>query len=143
MDKMFDNAKRLLEKEITEIGTKNELSPSSLEVMYKVTDILKDIETICAMREAEEYSSRMPYYMYEEEGMSNARGRGRNARRDSMGRYSRDSYDNYSRNSYDGYSRNSYDGYSRDDELEEMMRDAKTEKERDLIRQLIDAKKHN
>ena len=73
---------------------------------------------------------------------SGARGRGRNAKRDSMGRYSRGSYDDsYDRGSYN-YARNSYDGYSRTEELENMMREAKTEKERELIRQLMEAKQN-
>lgn len=138
MDRVYDNATKLLEKEIEEINSKGELTPSSLDVMYKVTDIIKDIETICAMRESEEYSGR---YMYDDD-MSYARGRGRNARRDSMGRYARESYGR----SYDGYGENSYarGRYSRDEEdLEQMMRGAKTEKERDLIRQLMEVKQHN
>lgn len=63
-------------------------------------------------------------------GYSEARGRGRNARRDSMGRYSRDRYsrDRYSR---DGYSTDDYsmdDGYSMEgdfeSELAQLMKDA-------------------
>ena len=47
---------------------------------------------------------------------SYARGRGRNARRDAMGRYSRDGY---SRNYDDGYSGRR--GYSRDDARQDYM----------------------
>lgn len=137
MERMYDDAKRLLEKEVTEITQKGELSPSSLDVMDKAIDILKDIETICAMKEEYgDYSERMPY-MYDD--MSYARGRGRYAKRDSMGRYA--SYDGSYDGSYDAYGRYNR-GYSRDDDYERMMREAQTEKERDLIRQLIDAKKH-
>ena len=59
---------------------------------------------------------------YSRDGYSERRGRGRNARRDSMGRYSRDRYsrDRYSR---DGYSMD--DGYSMEGDfktdLEELM----------------------
>ena len=69
-------------------------------------------------------------------GYSERRGRGRNARRDSMGRYSRDRY------SRDRYSR---DGYSMDDdysmygdfesELEQLMEDAPN----DQVRQKLQA----
>lgn len=120
---LYDKAERMLEKEIREIVDKGELSPSTLEVMGKALDDIKDISIICAMKEESEYSER---YMYGDD-MAYAR------RRDSRGRYARDSYDSYGQ----------YDGYSRTDELEGMMRDAKTDKERELIRQLMDAKKHN
>ena len=69
-------------------------------------------------------------------GYSERRGRGRNARRDSMGRYSRDRYsrDRYSR---DGYSRD--DDYSMDgdfeSELEQLMEDAPN----DQVRQKLQA----
>lgn len=69
-------------------------------------------------------------------GYSERRGRGRNARRDSMGRYSRDRYsrDRYSR---DGYSMD--DDYSMDgdfeSELEQLMEDAPN----DQVRQKLQA----
>jgi len=76
------------------------------------------------------YYPRYPYYMYDGEmGNSYARGRGANAKRDSMGRYSRD----------DGYSMN--DGYSRDtkEELRMMMDRAKDEREREALRKAYDS----
>lgn len=109
--------------------------------MDKVVDIIKDIETICAMREASEdggYSNYTPMYMYDD-GMSYARGRGRYAKRDSMGRYStEDGYSNA--NEYSGNYSNRR-GYSRDDsrdhmvsELERMEREATDENQRNMIR---------
>lgn len=144
MDKqLYKEAERLLEKEIRETVDKGSLDMQSLEVMYKVLDNIKDISIICAMKkelEEDEYSERRMAY----DDDSYARGRGRYARRDSMGRYaSRDSYDEYHDGSYDdgGSYRNSYErGYSRDEDLDKMMREAKSEKERDLIRQLKEAK---
>lgn len=61
-------------------------------------------------------SNDRPYY--DDGGMSNARGRGRNARRDSMGRFSRESY--------------SYDDAKEDmmSELRELMQEAPDEETR-------------
>ena len=71
---------------------------------------------------------------YSRDGYSERRGRGRNARRDSMGRYSRDRYsrDRYSR---DGYSMD--DDYSMDgdfeSELEQLMEDAPNDQVRQKL----------
>lgn len=150
--KVYYDIKDMLEKELGQIADKRELTSNNLEIMDKVVDIIKDIETICAMREAGEegYSEMMPYYMYDD-GSSYARGRGRYAKRDSMGRYSseggysgRGSYDGGSydyRGSYDPYERGERRGYSREDskehmvsELERMEQNATDEKQRNMIR---------
>jgi len=137
MEKLYREATKLLEKEIKEVVERGEIDPGSLDVMYKVLDNIKDISIICAMKKEEEEYSERQAYMYDDD-MSY--GRGRYARRDSMGRYaSRHSYDG----SYDdSYGRGSYRGYSRTEELENMLRDAKTDKERELIRQLMEAKQN-
>lgn len=123
--KVYHDIEDMLERELGQIADKHELTSNNLEVMYNVVDIIKDIETIEAMREAGEdgYSNYYPYYMYDD-GMSNARGRRGNVRRDSMGRYS-----------------NEYGGYSRDagkdhmvSELDRMEREATTEEQRNMIR---------
>lgn len=50
------------EAELKKIADKKELSPVDLEATYKIVDILKDIETICAMDEygdeADDWSGR-------------------------------------------------------------------------------------
>ena len=98
-----------------------------------LTHTIKSIDTIDAMEETG-YSERGYSYNYRDGDYSEARGR-RNARRDSMGRYSREG--DYSRDggmSYRGYSR---DGYSRGDmmeHLQRMMNEAQTEQEREKIR---------
>lgn len=137
--KLYKDAEMKLEREIREINDKQGFTAQDLEIMYKVLDNLKDISIICAMKKEEEegYSERGSYG-YDDD--SYARGRGRYAQRDSMGRYS--SRGSYEGDSYDGMSnRGSYDdsyerGYSSHGELDKMMQDAKSEKERDLIRQL-------
>jgi len=149
--KVYYDIKDMLEKELEQIADKRELTSNNLEIMDKMVDIIKDIETICAMKEASEegYSEMMPYYMYDDgmDGTSYARGRGRYAKRDSMGRYSSESgYSN--RGSYDrGGSPDSYargvrmGGYSREDsrdhmvsELDRMEREAQDEQQRNMIR---------
>ena len=73
------------------------ISPQELEKIHKLTDTVKNICKIDALEDGEGYSEDTDFMgegrMY---GTSYARGRGRNARRDSMGRYSRD--DGYSEN---------------------------------------------
>ena len=126
MEKLYRDATKLLEKEIKEVVERGEIDPGSLDVMYKVLDNIKDISIICAMKkEEDDYSER---YMYDDDSYA-------------RGRYSRRGYDH--RGSYDdSYGRGSYRGYSRTEELENMLRDAKTEKERELIRQLMEAKQN-
>lgn len=114
MHKM-EELKEMLCEELDKITKKGELSAGSLDVVDKLTHSIKSIDTIMAMEDAG-YSN--------ESGYSYARGRGRNARRDSMGRYSRDMMDgSYERdNNRGGRSNNSYArGYSRDDAMEELV----------------------
>lgn len=90
--KVYQDIADMLERELSQIADKRELTSNSLDVMGKAVDIIKDIETIEAMREAGDdgYSHYYPYYMYDDgmDGMSYARGRRGNVKRDSMGRYS-------------------------------------------------------
>lgn len=141
--KLYKDADKLFEKELREIVERGEIDPGSLDISAKILDNLKDISIVCAMKkeaEEEEYSERQSYGY--DEDMAYARGRGRYARRDSMGRYSRgydyDGQYDEGGNSYERYSRR---GYSRDDELDRMMSEAKTEQERELIRKLKEVKR--
>lgn len=85
----------MLEGELMKIGSEGKLTNTSLEIGDKAAHFLKSIKTIEAMDEAEEGNSyrggnmrgSYDYDGYSYDGMSYARGRGRNARRDSMGRY--------------------------------------------------------
>ncbi len=141
--KVYDQIKDMLCDELEEIAKKKELTTNSLDVLYKGVDILKDISTIEAMEQEyggysndgysqNGYSGRMPAYMYDD-GSSYARGRGRYAQRDSMGRYA-DGHD-YSR---DNYSRNGYSGDTKE-ELRQMMNRASNEREREAIRKAMDS----
>jgi hypothetical protein len=140
MSKVYDEAKKVLEREIEDITRKGSITMDDVVLMEKLLDNLKDISIICAMEE-EGYSERMMY----DADASYARGRGAYARRDSMGRYaSRGSYDDgygYENNGSYNY-RGSYEnGYSGHEDLDRMMSEAKTEKERELIRQLKEIKR--
>lgn len=155
-----------LEKSLKEANEKirnagGKLSPSDMDFVDKLTHSIKSIKTTIAMEEATEnggsygdgsYRMGMGYSRdggsYRNGGSygdgsydsgSYARGRGRNAMRDSMGRYSNRGYsrdDGYSR---DGYSREG--GYSGHgdmvDELKELMADAPDERTRREMAKLI------
>ena len=121
MQKM-EELREMLCEELEKITKKGELSTGSLDVVDKLTHSIKSIDTIMAMEDAG-YSN--------ESGYSYARGRGRNARRDSMGRYSRESMDNYGGSYENSYARGgnrggSYErGYSREDAKEELAMELK------------------
>ena len=116
------------------------ISMQELEKIHKLTDTVKNIDKIEALEEGG--YSEDGYYMGEgriygtsyESGNSYRRGRGRNAKRDSMGRYSREG-EGYSE---EGYSEEGYmyardgrggqggmrGGYSRDGAKEHLMNKA-------------------
>lgn len=143
--KTYEQIHDMLCDELDEIAKKKELTTSSLDVIYRAVDILKDLKTIESMEQeypSEGYSKdgyseygrgywgRMPIYAYDDgmnQGNSYARGRGSNANRDSMGRYANDG--------------RSYDGYSGDtkEELQRLMNAAKTDREREAIRHALDS----
>lgn len=112
----LEKLKEMLCKELESFGSRGELSAGSLDTIDKLSHAIKNLDKILKADEGE-YSSRGGSYRgsYDGEGSmrysegsmasggSYARGRGRNARRDSMGRYSRE------------------DGYSRTDDMEQMV----------------------
>ena len=81
--KYLEELKEMLCEELEKIGKKGELSAGSLETVHKLTDTIKNLGKIEML---EEQSGGYSH----ESGNSYARGRGRNAKRDSMGRYSRE-----------------------------------------------------
>jgi hypothetical protein len=113
----IEKIKKMLCKELDEYAMKGKLTMADLEPVHLMTDIIKNLDKISMLEEDEGgYSEarggmRGRYYMhgssYDDDMMySERRGRGRNAKRDSMGRYSSEdgmSYDDYSEeNSYRG-----------------------------------------
>lgn len=143
-------------EDYAENGKKSgKMSMGDLESIHKLTDTVKNILKI-DMLEGETGYSEDGVYMgdgriygtsYDDEmrrggGYSYARGRGRYAKRDSMGRYSRD--DGYMRRDVRGMR----DGYSRDDgkaymmeQLEDMMEDAEKPAEKEALRRCMEALK--
>ena len=106
--------KKMLCKELEEYGDKKSLSSADVEMIHKLTDTVKNLDKIEILEGDDGYSETYPYYMG---GSSYARGRGRYAKRDSMGRYSSDmgsSYDDYSEAIMDRR-------YSRDDAKDHMI----------------------
>lgn len=128
-------------EKITEANDKirmsnGDLSGGDVEYLDKLTHMLKSIKTTLAMMDADDggysrdngmgdYSGRYPGRSYYG-GTSYARGRGSNARRDSMGRYSRSR----------GYSR---DGENDEivEQLRDIMRDTKDERTKQEFQKFI------
>lgn len=130
--------------------TAGKMSMGDLESIHKLTDTVKNILKIDMLEDESGYSEDGAYMgegriygtsyddgMRRGVGYSYARGRGRYAKRDSMGRYSRD----------DGYMRRD-GGYSREDgkaymmeQLEDMMEDAEKPAEKEALRRCMDALK--
>lgn len=128
--RMYHDIKEMLCRELEEITAKGELTAGTLDTVDKLTHAIKSIETIMAMEDGGYSREGGASYRgggssrgrsYDNGGggggASGARGRGRYARRDSMGRYAA-----------------SYDGYSFDEakdemlsELRELMEDAPNE----------------
>ena len=129
----------MLCKELDEYAMKGKLTANDLEMVHKLTDTVKNLDKIALMSENEEggysearggrgrgRSSYMGGSSYDDDMMySERRGRGRNAKRDSMGRYSSEGGSYEGGSSYDDYSEESSyrggRGYSRGDAKEHMM----------------------
>ena len=131
------------------------MSMGDLDSIHKLTDTVKNILKIDLMESDDGYSEDGAYMgegriygtSYDDEmrrggGYSYARGRGRYAKRDSMGRYSRD--DGYMRrdvrNMRDGYSREEGKAYMME-QLEGMMEDAEKPAEKEALRRCMEALK--
>jgi hypothetical protein len=127
----IEKIKKMLCKELDEYAMKSKLTASDLEMVHKLTDTVKNLDKIAMMSEEDGYSEarggrgrggHSSYAMggssYDDDMMySERRGRGRNARRDSMGRYSSEdgmSYDDHSEERMDRR-------YSRGDAKDHMM----------------------
>ena len=143
-------------EDYAEKGKKSgKMSMGDLDSIHKLTDTVKNIMKIDILKEETGYSEDGAYMgegriygtsyddgMRRGVGYSYARGRGRYAKRDSMGRYSRD--DGYMRRDVRGMR----DGYSRDEgkaymmeQLEDMMEDAEKPAEKEALRRCMEALK--
>lgn len=138
--------KDMLKQELDNIVKKGDISASDLE---KIDKLLNSIKNSCKIIMYEEYSEDGYSYADGDRDMSEysyARGRGRNAKRDSMGRYSSDGgysreggYSNARRGRYSrrGYSYADGDKEEKIEMLREMMNEATSEEERRTISNII------
>ena len=143
-------------EDYAENGKKSgKMSMSDLDSIHKLTDTVKNILKIDMLEEESSYSED-GHYMGEgriygasydgyDRGTSYARGRGRYAKRDSMGRYSSRgmSYDDdmsYARGSRRGYSRDDGKAYMME-QLEDMMEEAEKPAEKEALRRCMEALK--
>ena len=129
--KHLEELKEVVKRELEKFGKQGDISVSNLEKIHKLSDLYKNLCKIEMLEEEAEggYSEarggRGGSYMhgssYDDDMMySERRGRGRNAKRDSMGRYSSEG-GSYDGGSYRGGS--SYEGgYSRDEATDHLMR---------------------
>ena len=127
----IEKIKKMLCKELDEYAIKSKLTMSDLQPVHLMTDIIKNLDKIEMLEDEGGYSEarggmRGRSYMngssYDDDMMySERRGRGRNAKRDSMGRYSSDDGMSYDDTSYARDGRSGMRGYSRDDGKERMI----------------------
>ena len=143
MTKEMYDLREMLVDELNKLTKKGELTAGSLDTVDKLTHSIKSIDTICAMEDAGNYSyGDMSYNSYND-NMSYARGRGSNARRDSMGRYASNdgSYKGYSRysmnNSYDNRGYSNHNKQELVEELRELMNETTDSKSRMAIQNAI------
>ena len=89
MHKIYEYICDELEKLEKEVERRGELNATELEFANDLIDMKKNIMKIWRLDENGDYSyATYPNRVMRDDGMSMARGRGGNARRDSMGRYS-------------------------------------------------------
>jgi len=128
----LDNLKSVLEREIDKVTSKGEIAPTEIKAVGEAVDIIKDIETICAMKE---YGQEDDMYSMENRGYSTRRMPRYPMYRDS---YAYDnSYENMSYRDMNSNARGGRGNYSMHTEkeemiekLERMMNNATSEKER-------------
>ena len=142
----YYETKEMLKKELDDIIQKGELSAGSLETIDKLLDSIKNA---CKIIMYEEYNEDGYSYADGDRDMSeysyarNGRGRGPQAQRDSMGRYSSEGGYSNARGGRGRYSRRG--GYSYDDGgkeekidmLRDMMQEATTDEERRALQKII------
>ena len=158
--KHLEELKESIKRELEKFAKQGDVSVSTLEKIHKLSDTYKNLCKIEMLEEESEggysetrggrtrYSYAMGGSSYDDDMMySERRGRGRNAKRDSMGRYSSEGGSYEGGSSYrGGQGGSSYEGgYSRHDakdwmmsQLGEMMEDADP-KEREALKECMRA----
>lgn len=85
--KLYEDLTEMLQDQMKKIAKKSDITPQELDNVYKAIDVLKDIETIKAMKEAGEEGGQSQEG-YSQEGYSTRRG----VKGTGRGRYSNDGY---------------------------------------------------
>lgn len=137
MERLMHDLKDMILCDIDETVKKGQLNPADYQALGEAVDIIKDIETIEAMKN----------YEYQDQEVSGAMSGGRMY---PMGRFNSYNDGGYSGNSYGSYG-NSYERgrsprtgryVSRDEDpmekMQRMMDNAKTPEERDMIQRMMD-----
>ena len=128
MDYMHELKEKLCD-ELEEIANKGELGAGDLEIIHKLTDTIKNLDKIEMLEDDGGYSQAGDW---EIEGRAYNRGNSYARRkRDSMGRYARDG-----RMMRGGYSRHDAKEAMMD-QMEDLMAQAGSEKEREAIRRCM------
>lgn len=140
MHEMYE-LKEMLMEEVKKIANKGELTAGSLETVDK---LLNSIKNTCKIIMYDEYAEDGNSYADSDMDTSEysyARGRGSNARRDSMGRYSREGGYSNARGRGGRYSRRGYSYADGKEEKVEMLRDmmgeVSSEDERRALQKII------
>lgn len=129
----IEKIKKMLCKELDEYAMKQKLTGGDLDMIWKLTDTVKNLDKIKMLEDGDGYDgySEMREYPYMR-GSSYARGRGRYAKRDSMGRYSSDMDGDYSERMDRRYSRDDAKDHLMD-KMGEMMTSA-NEEQREILK---------
>lgn len=145
MHKLSEQLKTLLEKDIRKVVEAGEIKPTDYPCLANAVDIYKDLETIIAMEQANNMEQQNSYNSYGSYG-SYGNGGGMSNQQSYMVPNSRDGWS--MNQSYDGYSgargRSPRTGryVSRDSDpmmrLSEMMANAKSPEEQEIIRRMMD-----
>ena len=101
--KLYEDLTEMLQDQMKKIVKKSDITPQELDNVYKAIDVLKDIETIKAMKEAGEEGGQS-HEGYSQEGYSTRRG----VKGTGRGRYSNDGYSQH----YPVYPSMMFDGMS-------------------------------
>lgn len=131
----YRKAESMLCNEVEDILREDELNPNTLEILCTALDGIKSIKKIKMLDEVSDYSEYAERQSYARRGGSYRGGSydGGSSyarRRDSMGRFTRDS------GSWRGYSRAEVKG-NISQQIEDLMRDATNENERQALEQAM------
>ena len=143
--KHLEKLREALCEELDKFAKSGDITANSLEKIHKLTDTIKNIDKIMMLEESEGYSEArgrtdgayMRGSSYDDDIMySERRGRGRYAKRDSMGRYSSDGDDYSERRTTIGYSRDEATDWMMT-RLGEMMSETDDPKQRETLKKCM------